>query len=175
MGVKTHLATTKEKEAVVAFFDKVMAQIDYPVVSWVPAIYPLVTDLTKALANEELYLATIADEIVGSVIFNHTHEAEYSEIAWENRTLSDTAFLVIHTLLADCDYKGQGVGKSLLACAKEVALAKQCQAIRLDVFADNLPAKSLYEKCGYQWRERKELRSFDDRGTDTCDLYELTL
>lgn len=175
MEVKTHLATAKEKAAVVAFFNKVMPQIDYPVVSWIPAVYPVVGDVTKALTNEELYLATIADEIVGSVILNHAHEAEYSEIAWEDRTLSDTEFLVIHTLLADHNYKGQGIGKSLLACAKEVALAKQCQAIRLDVFAANLPAKSLYEKCGYQWRERKELRAFDDRGTDTCDLYELIL
>lgn len=61
MEVKTHLATAKEKAAVVAFFNKVMPQIDYPVVSWIPAVYPVVADVTKALTNEELYLATIAD------------------------------------------------------------------------------------------------------------------
>lgn len=175
MEVKTHLASAKEKAAIVAFFNKVMPQIDYPVVSWVPAVYPVVEDITKALANEELYVATIADEIVGSVILNHTHEEEYREVAWKNTNLQDEDFLVIHTLLADADFKGQGIGKRLLACAKEVALKKGCQAIRLDVFADNLPAKSLYEKCGYQCKERKELRSFDDVDTDTCDLYELVL
>ncbi len=51
MEVKTHLATTKEKEAVVAFFDKVMAQIDYPVVSWVPAIYPCSNRLNESFSK----------------------------------------------------------------------------------------------------------------------------
>lgn len=175
MAVKTRLANEAEKEAVIAFFNKGMAQINYPIVSWVPKIYPLVSDMTAALSKKELYVAEIDGQIVGSVIFNHEHEVEYSEIAWENQHLLDEEFLVIHTLLADVDFKGQNIGRSLLACAKEVARKKGCQAIRLDVFADNLPAKSLYEKCGYLWRERKELRSFDDRGTDTCDLYELPL
>jgi RimJ/RimL family protein N-acetyltransferase len=56
------------------------------------------------------------------------------------------------------DFRGQGIGKKLLiaclAVAKEAALEK----VELQVFADNLPAISLYESSGFQ-REGCKVRS----------------
>ena len=67
---------------------------------------------------------------------------------------------------------GKGLGKALLEAAEARARAKGCTHLRLEVRADNKPARTLYEKAGYRrfdvvedyyedgeaaWRYEKEL------------------
>jgi ribosomal protein S18 acetylase RimI-like enzyme len=67
---------------------------------------------------------------------------------------------------------GKGLGKILLEAAEARARAKGCTHLRLEVRADNKPARTLYEKAGYRrfdvvedyyedgeaaWRYEKEL------------------
>ena len=67
---------------------------------------------------------------------------------------------------------GRGLGRTLLEAAEAQARAKGCTVLRLEVRADNKPARTLYEKSGYRrfdvvedyyedgeaaWRYEKEL------------------
>lgn len=47
-------------------------------------------------------------------------------------------------------YRGQGLGRALLLLAEREALAAGTRRIGLNVFADNTPARRLYESLGYE-------------------------
>lgn len=46
--------------------------------------------------------------------------------------------------------RGRGIGARLLAAAEEVAGARECRAVRLEVRVDNTSAMALYERAGYR-------------------------
>ena len=47
-------------------------------------------------------------------------------------------------------YKRQGYGQQMVDYAKEFARELGCKAIRIDTYAHNEPAKSLYKKNGFR-------------------------
>jgi ribosomal-protein-alanine N-acetyltransferase len=50
----------------------------------------------------------------------------------------------------------KGIGRSLLEASEKAALARHCVTLRLEVRADNLRARALYEKNGYMCFDRIE-------------------
>ncbi|MBQ4602667.1 MAG: ribosomal protein S18-alanine N-acetyltransferase [Clostridia bacterium] len=50
----------------------------------------------------------------------------------------------------DPAYRGKGYGKMLMGRAEDYAQAHGCPMITLEVRQSNTPARTLYEKCGYQ-------------------------
>ena len=56
--------------------------------------------------------------------------------------------LNIHDLAVHPDFRGQGVGRSLLAAIEQEARRGGCCKITLEVRADNLPAQRLYRDVG---------------------------
>lgn len=56
----------------------------------------------------------------------------------------------IYSIAVDPAYTGQGIGKQLLQAAEQIALARNCIALRLEVRTDNEPAIRLYQQLGYK-------------------------
>ena len=50
----------------------------------------------------------------------------------------------------DPEFRGMGCGRRLMERAEEYARDHGCPAITLEVRESNIPARTLYEKCGYQ-------------------------
>ena len=50
----------------------------------------------------------------------------------------------------DPDFRGKGYGTLLMERAQDYACGHGCPVITLEVRESNIPARTLYEKCGYQ-------------------------
>ena len=62
----------------------------------------------------------------------------------------DEEILVIHTLCIPPQKAGRGYGQQMVDYAKDFARELGCKAIRIDTYAHNEPAKSLYQKNGFR-------------------------
>lgn len=161
--------------AIQAFYAEVVPTIELAVTSWVPGVYPSVETAEKAIEMQTMFVALIDDKVVGSVILNHEADEEYKELSWHNPQLSADKVLIVHTLMTSPSHRKQGIAVQLLNFAIDFAKEQKCQAIRLDTFAANQPARQLYEKLGFRNCGTGELPSWDGEGTDTCVFFELNL
>jgi ribosomal protein S18 acetylase RimI-like enzyme len=57
--------------------------------------------------------------------------------------------LNIHDFVVHPDFRGQGIGRRLMAAVEEHARTLGCCKVTLEVRADNLTAQRLYETCGF--------------------------
>ena len=64
-----------------------------------------------------------------------------------------------------------GIGRALMDYSFELARRTGMKSIRLDVYEKNLPAISLYEKCGFEYIDTVDL-GFGNYGLDWFKLYE---
>lgn len=55
----------------------------------------------------------------------------------------------IHDIVVHRDYRGKGISKRLLRQIEEIALAKSCCKLTLEVLSNNEIAKSAYRSCGF--------------------------
>jgi ribosomal protein S18 acetylase RimI-like enzyme len=58
--------------------------------------------------------------------------------------------LNVHDLAVLPHYRGQGIGRALLAAAEEHARAKGCCKLTLEVQDDNTRARALYRRFGFE-------------------------
>lgn len=151
--------------------DHLAQTVNYP--GWVRGIYPVLETAQDGIAQGTLYLAKLADKIVGSVILNHMPEQGYDGAPWAIAAEPDQV-LVIHTFVTHPAYQKLGVGKALLAFAEQLGRLQGMKAIRLDVYQNNLPAIGLYEKCGYRYVDTVDL-GLGCYGLDWFKLYEKLL
>ena len=56
----------------------------------------------------------------------------------------------IGIIAVDNNYRGKGIGKSLMFAAENWFAGKKYNEIRVVTQGDNLPACRLYESCGYK-------------------------
>ena len=64
-------------------------------------------------------------------------------------TFAARPLLNLHDLAVIPAYRGQGVGRRLLAAVEEVARKRGCCKVTLEVLEANHPARKLYEAMGY--------------------------
>ncbi|VGO22017.1 GNAT family N-acetyltransferase [Pontiella sulfatireligans] len=62
---------------------------------------------------------------------------------------SNAAVARIYSLAVVPEFRGQGIGRKLLATAERKARARGCTRMKLEVRMDNIPAIRLYESLGY--------------------------
>ena len=65
-------------------------------------------------------------------------------------TFAAKPLLNIHDLAVVPGMRGRGVGRALLTEAEEIAAARGCCKLTLEVQEDNLPARRLYERFGFR-------------------------
>jgi GNAT superfamily N-acetyltransferase len=56
---------------------------------------------------------------------------------------------LINELVVSQAFRGRGIGRALVAKAKDEALARGMDEIEVGTEYDNLPARSFYQKCGF--------------------------
>ena len=83
-------------------------------------------------------------DAVASVVLNKNQAPEYAQMAWQYPAEPEQA-LVIHTLCIPPELSGRGLASQMIDYAKTYAKEQNCLVIRLDTWAQNEPAKSLYQ------------------------------
>lgn len=132
------------------FYDDVTTYLDqninYP--KWVKGSYPGRESTQKAILKGEQYACFDNDTVVGAFIFNDDPQGAYEVGDW-SVSLAGGEYMVIHTLAVHPSFYGKGIAKEMVNFCLDEAKKRGKKAVRLDVVPDNIPAKTLYEKCGF--------------------------
>lgn len=175
MEVKIRLGTENDIDSLEQLYDNLNdyleATINYP--GWEKGVYPTRQDAIDGIKEGCLYVATINEEIIGTMILRHKPEPAYLAVTWQV-SLDYNSVLVIYTFTVSPKVHQQGVGKKMLEFATQYGKDREIKALRLDVYEKNIPAIVLYEKCGFQYIDTVSL-GLEDYGLDWFKLYEKLL
>jgi GNAT superfamily N-acetyltransferase len=65
-------------------------------------------------------------------------------------TFKGQPLMNVHDIAVHPDFRGQGVGRQLLAALEQYALSQHCCKITLEVLSGNMPARQAYIKAGFK-------------------------
>ena len=120
--------------------------------------------------ENSLFVARCDGRIAGSVILNHQPEEAYANIKWKI-DIDYSRIFVVRTFVVHPSFLQMGVGRALMDYSLELAQSLGMSSVRLDVYEKNLPAISLYEKCGFDFIDTVDL-GLGKYGLDWFKLYE---
>ena len=170
MKMKIRKCEIADVNAVGEFYDEVVKalceSVNYP--KWTYRVYPS-TDFARemTLAGEQ-YVCTDGEEIIGAFVFNNDPQGAYENAQW-GRKLQRGEYGVCHALAIKTSLQGKGLGGQIVDFCIDKAKELGYKAIRLDVVPSNLPARKLYEKCGFRYVGDADL----ERGYEQIPLFSL--
>lgn len=94
----------------------------------------MTNDVTGVEKSSTRHVIEHADTPIGAISINHPKEA--------------SAFFFGFVILPE--YQGKGYGRQALALSIEIAQARNCTKIELEVACENRGALSLYRSCGFE-------------------------
>ncbi|HEX9509844.1 MAG TPA: GNAT family N-acetyltransferase [Puia sp.] len=99
-------------------------------------------DLAEMIAapHVEVVVATLGEAIIGS---------GYARIENSKPYLQHARHAYLGFMYVSPDHRGKGVNQKIIDALKRWALSQNMTEMRLDVYADNLPAIRAYEKAGF--------------------------
>jgi ribosomal protein S18 acetylase RimI-like enzyme len=148
--------------------DYLSATTNYP--GWIKGIYPIREDAVAGIENNTLFVVRHDGKIAGSIILDHHPDEAYNSVRWKIKADYSRIF-VIRTFVVHPLFLKMGIGRALMDYSFELAQQSGIKSIRLDVYENNLPAISLYEKCGFEYIDTVDL-GFGNYGLDWFKLYE---
>lgn len=128
--------------------DKIALQVHECHVKWRPDIFEHTDniiseqELTNMIANNEIFVARIEEQIVGYIILS-SREGKKNGYRYRKE-------LDIDAMGVDENYRNQGIGGKLLEYVKEYAKENDYTDLRLTVNEENENAIHLYEKVGFK-------------------------
>lgn len=154
------------------FYDKVVEYLDktvnYP--KWVYKVYPSEDSVREKVQADCQFLCQEENsgDIVGAFVLNDDPAGAYENAAW-SRKVPQGGYMVCHTLAISPDRMGKGLGRQIVEYCVQYAKKHGFEAIRLDVVPDNLPARKLYERCGFSYVGDVDL----ERGLDEIPVFSM--
>lgn len=112
-------------------------------------VYPTRADAERAINLETMFVYEESGNIGGSIIIDKIQPTEYVGIPWKGNFSKDEV-MVIHLLMVRPSMSGKGIATLLIRYAVELAKNNNCKTLRLDTGSQNIPAVSLYKKCGFE-------------------------
>ena len=148
--MQIRLATDEDVVAVGEFYDRAVKHlcenINYP--KWRYKDYPSESSAKQMTNAGCQFLCIDNGAVVGAFVLNDDPQGKYENAVW-SRELTQGEYLVCHTLATEPTLQGKGLGRQIVEFCIEYAKNNGYKAIRLDVVPDNIPARKLYEKCGF--------------------------
>lgn len=155
------------------FYDRAVRylyeNVNYP--KWEYKVYPSEASVRKMMQVGQQYICYDHDVIVGAFVLNDDPQGKYENAEW-GRVLTQGEYMVCHTLATDPKLQGKGVGKAMVEYCIRHAKESGYKGIRLDVVPDNIPARKLYEKCGFVYVGDVDLER-NIEGIPIFSMYEL--
>ncbi len=148
--------------------DYLSATTNYP--GWIKGIYPVRENAVAGIEDNTLFVVRHCGKIAGSVILDHHPDRAYNNVKWKV-DVDYSRIFVIRTFVVHPSFLKMGIGRALMDYSFELAQQSGIKSIRLDVYENNLPAISLYEKCGFEYIDTVDL-GFGNYGLNWFKLYE---
>lgn len=167
------LCTQEDVVTTGRFYDDVVKYLDdtvnYP--KWEYKIYPSEDSVKEKQSKNCQYICIDNNEIVGAFVLNDDPDGKYENVSW-NVEMKQGEYMVCHTLATKPSMQGRGIGRQIVEYCIEHAKTKKYKGIRLDVVPENIPARKLYEKCGFEYRGDVDLER-DIPEIPVFSMYEL--
>ncbi len=132
------------------FYEKVVKLLDedinYP--HWIRGVYPSEESAKKMTEKGAQYVCIQDGMIVGAFALNDEPQGSYRKGQWPH-VLADGEYTVIHALAVDPEYRNQNIASKIIKFCLEKTRSEGYKAIRVDIAADNIPARKLFEKNGF--------------------------
>ena len=161
-GVSTMIirkATEEDVSFVADIYNKIHAleQARKISIGWNPNVYPIRETAEKALGTDTLFVLTVDGNVIASAIINHEQPEAYSLVNWEYVASGDKVG-VLHTLVVNPDFGGQGLGKLFVEFFENYCRKLGCDVVRLDTQVKNDRPFNMYPKLGYRLAGIRETR-----------------
>lgn len=157
------------------FYDGVVKYLDehvnYP--KWTYKAYPSVHSVQAMTKAGCQYVYLQQGNVVAAFVLNTDPQGDYEAANW-SRHVDEGDYLVCHTLAVAPDMQGKGIGKQVVQFCINFAKEHRYAAVRLDVVPTNLPARKLYESCGFRYVGNVDLKR-GIRDIPLFSMYELNL
>ena len=144
-------------------------------VRWDRDSHPSDAAIEAAARAGELYIARLDGEVAGACLLDRNFAPGYEDVPWRCAVpLAESRCL--HLFCIHPDLQGRGLAAAFLRGLLDLMRAQGVDAVRLDVFDYNLPARRLYEKVGFTLAATTFL-SYDDQDVSHIPfaMYEIAL
>ncbi|MCZ4242663.1 GNAT family N-acetyltransferase [Pedobacter punctiformis] len=109
--------------------------------------YPNPEVFASDISIGQLWVAEIANVVVGVSAITTDQDPEYADAGWN---INEKA-IVTHRLAVDPDQQGKGIARGLMEQAEVVAKACGINILRVDTNSENMATQALFPKLGYQF------------------------
>ena len=118
--------------------------------------------LTVVKLNQESYVVTENEIIIGTVMFTTKPESSYNKIngSW---ITNNKPYGVIHRMAIKSEYRNKGIAKFIFSEFENILKNKNIQSMKIDTHNDNLGMKNLLLKMGYSYCGKILLGNGDKR------------
>ncbi len=136
---------------VAAIYDRLLSEEENgrAVIGWIRGVYPTEQTARDALEAGTLFVLEREGSVAAAAKIDQNQVPEYAGAPWRYPEAPDAQVMVLHTLVVDPAFAGQGCGTQFVAFYEEYALACGCPYLRMDTNARNAAARRLYARLGY--------------------------
>ena len=165
--MKLELATQKDFDAIIAFYDDVTERASDMAVyaRWSKGKHPTAGGIRAYIDEGSMYLYRDDGIIVSAMAVTMYQGEDYHAIEW-NQQVADDKAAVIHILAVSPDKQSEGIGSEMICEAIHLAQTNGMKAIRLDALASNTPAHSIYKRLGFEYHGQQHLYAENTGWTD---------
>lgn len=108
-------------------------------------VYPF-CEFEHDIANKEMYVIEDNNEIIGSFVLSNFDDPDYKLINWN---YNENWISLNRLAILPC-MQGKGYAKEAMKYIEKEAVNRNCDAIRLTVYEQNVNAIGLYEKFNFK-------------------------
>lgn len=116
---------------------------------WIDGVYPVESTAKAALERGDLFICECGGTVRAAAIINRQQVDVYANGKWLYPA-EEADVMVLHTLVVDPLFSGNGVGKAFVGFYESYARENACTVLRMDTNARNLTARAMYAKLGYR-------------------------
>ncbi|SFC85204.1 GNAT family N-acetyltransferase [Clostridium uliginosum] len=144
------LANKKDIDNILSiFFSAVENMKNLGINQW-DELYPNEDVIRNDIENNKMYILTINDTPVATIVMNEEHDKEYNDLNWKYDFKEASGKVsIIHRVCVDPNIQGKGIGKKIVMLGEEELIKQGYCAIRLDAFSQNPFALKLYSCLNY--------------------------
>ena len=121
---------------------------NYPL--WTYQGYPTTSTVEWTVGEGTQFVCFEGKELLGTFMLNTDPLGPYEKVPW-SRPLQRGEYMIFHMLAVAHHHYGEGIARAMTTYCLNYAQSHGYKGIRLDVVPENIPAKRLYEACGFQY------------------------
>lgn len=156
MDIYYRKAGLSDLDGIVALAGQAAARMAEQGIDQWDGFYPLREDFERDIADGQLTVGMLGEELAVIYTVNDEGEPEYESANWK---YPDLPYCILHRLCVNPLFQNRGIARQTMEYMERESLEKGFRAVRLDVFSKNIHALRLYRKGGFdkvgtaQWRK----------------------